>query len=472
MYKTVIKTAGLAVGLFAIGASAQEALRPNTGSLGAEPQVTAPGQQAGYAVKPDSSKAAAPGFAHTNYVLRSVDGKMPAGVAVPNGAAVFNPDATISLAETPCSLGHLYVNSPATDCVPSFTATGGPSAAGAGTAIALVDAYDNPNAATDLATFSSHFGLPAATFVKLYANGNGSCTTPAANAGWALEESLDIEWAHVFAPSAAIILVEACSNSTSDLVYAEKVAFQYIVAHYPAGGQVSNSWSGGESAGQIANDPAFADFTYNYTTGYKTHILAFASAGDSGEGAGWPSTNPWVISAGGTTILRNSTAPYAFSSESCWSGSGGGISAIETYKTAYTGGNMGPWANYQYPIYGQANRATPDLAFDADPASGVYVLSAYNGGWYIVGGTSLSSPALASIVNRAGDQLSSVSLNAATGGNAFFSAAEHNLLYAESPQRLYTRDLYDVTTGSNGAAAVKGYDLCTGVGAPRGLDGK
>jgi subtilase family serine protease len=464
-------TAGLAAGLFTFAAGAQEAPRPNTGELGAAPQFISPGVQAGYVFKPESSRPTAPGFAHTNYVLRSLDGSRPAAAAVPDSTPVFSPDGTVSLAETPCSLGNLYVSSPSTACTPSFTAKGGPSAAGYG-AIALVDAFDNPDAATDLAQFSSHFGLPSAKFVKVFANGNGSCKTVPANAGWALEESLDIEWAHVFAPSAAIILVEACSNSTADLLYAEKVAFQYIVKNYPAGGQVSNSWSGAEFSGQIADDATFADFTYNYTTGYKTHILAFASAGDSGEGAAWPSTDPWVISAGGTTVLRNSSAPHAVTSEACWSGSGGGISTIETYKTSFTGGNMGPWANYQYPIYGQANRATPDIAFDADPASGVYMLSNYNGGWFIVGGTSLSSPALAGIVNRAGDELSSVSLNPVTGNTAFFSTAEHNLLYAELPQAHYSRDLNDVTTGSNGAAAVRGYDLCTGVGTPRSLDGK
>ena len=106
-----------------------------------------------------------------------------------------------------------------TPCTPSFNAKGGPSAKGYG-AIALVDAYDNPNAASDLAAFSTHFGLPAAKFVKVFANGNGACAAPPADARLALEESLDIEWAHVFAPNADRSGVEACSNSYADLVYA------------------------------------------------------------------------------------------------------------------------------------------------------------------------------------------------------------------------------------------------------------
>jgi subtilase family serine protease len=466
MDKTLITTAGIAMGLLGFGASAQPP-SPSTSTIGAQQQTTMPGTQIGHFFKPASSKTQGPGRFHTNYVLRSVDGGKPAGMANPNDEANFSPDGSITLAETPCSLGSLYVGSPTgTPCQPSFNAKGGPSAKGQG-AIALVDAYDNPNAASDLAEFSAHFGLPAANFVKVLANGNGSCKTPPADAGWALEESLDIEWAHVFAPNAAIILVEACSNSTADLVYAEKVAFEYIVKNHPDGGQVSNSWSGGEFSGQIADDAAFADFTYAGATGWKTHIVALASAGDSGEGPGWPSTNPWVISAGGTTVLRDSST-HAVTSEACWAGSGGGISTIESYTNSFTGGNMGPWANYQYPIYGQGNRATPDLSFDADPASGVYMLSQYNGGWFIVGGTSVSSPALAGILNRSDNKLATVSLNAVTGKNAYFTNAENNVLYAQLAERNDRQiHFYDVTTGSNGAAAVSGYDLCTGVGTPR-----
>lgn len=125
-------------------------------------------------------------------------------------------------------------------CIPSFAAgTGGPQTGGWG-AIAVVDAYDNPYAAGELQTFDSFWGLPTANFVQVYANGNGSCTTPAADPGWGLEESLDIEWAHVMAPKATIILVEACSNSLDDLVYAEYVAGQ-IVEFYYGGGDVPYS---------------------------------------------------------------------------------------------------------------------------------------------------------------------------------------------------------------------------------------
>jgi subtilase family serine protease len=374
--------------------------------------------------------------------------------------------------ETPNSMGCLYVKSPATaGCLPNVTG-GGPTAAGYG-AIVIVDAFDNPDAASDLATFDAQWPLPAANFTKIYANGDGACTTPPVNANWAMEESLDIEWAHVFAPKAAIVLVEACSNYDTELFYAEQVAFNYIVTNYPAGGQVSNSWSGAEFAGQTADDPFFADFSYNGADGYKTPILALVAAGDAGYGPQYPSTSPWVISAGGTSVYRKATNDYYYS-EGCWSGSGGGVSAQETYSTSWNGGGMGPWANFQFPIFGQTARITPDLAFNADPASGVYVYSGYNGGWFIVGGTSVSTPALASIINRSNNRLGSVFLTPITGGGDWFNTEENNLIYSQLPgYTAYKANFYDVKTGSNGGPkVVASYDECTGVGTPRGLLGK
>ena len=434
-----------------------------------------PTAQAGYIYIPETSKEQPAGHVHTTYVLHSTDGNKPAGLKAPIALSSISPSGTTEEAETPQSLGCLYVSSPTSSgCVPNYNAgSGGPSAAGYG-AIALVDAYDNPDAATDLQAFDSYWGLPTATFVKIYANGNGDCTTPPANSGWSVESSLDIEYSHVFAPSAAIILVEACSSSYTDLIYAEQVAFNYIVTNYPTGGQVSNSWQGSEFSGQIADDSFFADFTYNFATKYTTPILAFASSGDGGYGVGYPSTNPWLISAGGTSVLRSTTTLH-FSSESCWGGSGGGPSTVETYTTSWSGGNIGPWADFQYPILGQSNnRATPDLSFDADPASGAYIYSAYGlGGWGVVGGTSVASPALAGIVNRAGNKLGSVFLTAATGGADWFSTWENYLLYSQlATAKAHAASFYDVKTGSNGVSATTSWDYCTGVGSPRGLLGK
>src|SRR5271165_5729414 len=224
--KRSIRVVVLLTALFvARGALAQEA---STGPApgGAAPLISARSAQTGSVYIPPSSQPQPGSVAHTNYVFRSADGRKPAGVPAPSASAFGGPlTAKVAAgsdvgpltqqAETPGSMGCLYVGSPLTaGCIPNYNGgSGGPSPGGYG-AIALVDAYDNPTATSDLATFDTYWGLLAPpSFTKIYANGNKSCTTPPPNQGWALEESLDIEWAHVFAPQAAIILVEACSNS-------------------------------------------------------------------------------------------------------------------------------------------------------------------------------------------------------------------------------------------------------------------
>jgi subtilase family serine protease len=467
----------LIVTLFSVAAMAQAG---STGAV-AEQQLVPRAAQAGNVFVPDSSKEAPAGFAHTTYVLASEDGNKPAALSTPIiklGATPtgVSPDSLVLIQgpETPNSMGCLYVKNPITPGCIANVVGGGPSAAGYG-AIAIVDAFDNPDAATDVTTFNAQWPLAATSFTKVYANGNGDCSVPPVNAGWALEESLDIEWAHVFAPNAAIVLVEACSNSYTDLFYAEQVAFEYIATNYPTtGGQVTNSWLGGEFSGQNADDILFTDYHYIGGQGWKPSILAFASAGDGGYGVGYPSANPWLISAGGTSVYRKSTNDYYYS-EGCWSGSGGGVSAEELWQNPPNIGNgMGPWVNFQYPIFYETARVTPDLSFNADPASGVYVYSGYNGGWFEVGGTSVSSPSLASIINRSNNRLGSITLNAITSNNGYFANQENNLLYSQlGTYTAYKTNFYDVTTGSNGGPKVgKGYDECTGVGTPRGLLGK
>ena len=275
--------------------------------------------------------------AHTNWVFGGTNGKV-----AEVGPGTVESNGIVNHYETPSSMGCLYkIVGNTGPCVPNINSPGGPQKGGWG-AIAIVDAYDNPYAAGELATFDSQFGLPAANFVQVYANGNGDCSVPPFDPGWGLEESLDIEWAHAMAPKATIILVEACSNSNTDLFYAEYVAAG-LVASY-GGGDVTNSWGQSEFAGETSNDPYFGYYYYQNT-------VYFASAGDSGCGAAYPSSSPWLVSAGGTTVNRSSTN-LAFKSESCWAGSGGGTSSQETWSTTFGPGGFGPWSNYQYGIFG------------------------------------------------------------------------------------------------------------------------
>ncbi len=460
----VLLTLGALGGEAAMPVHAQDASEMTPGSelsMDIEPQAVAPYAAPGNVFVPASSRAlpADAGVrAHTNYAIRKPNGIQPRSLtdlSQPEPAADPTPNATF--AEYPASLSCLYKMGPTyAGCAPTnnsaYNATGGSRA------IAIVDAFDNPTALADLQYFSSFFGLPAPNFIKVFANGNGSCSTPPYNSGWALESALDIEWAHAMAPSATIILVEACSNSYKDLMYAEQIAAQQLLPY--GGGQVSNSWGSGE----FSTESSDWDWVFRANWVAGKPISYFFSAGDSGLGAEYPSSSPWVISAGGTTINRDPTT-QAFQSESCWAGSGGGTSAYETYSSTF-GTGTGPWTDYQYPLFGQSNRRTPDVSFDADPASGAYVRLA--GSWYVVGGTSLSAPALAGIVNNSNNRL-----GVAPSPGGFYTNAEDNLLYAELlTYKEYKSNFYDVTTGNNGAPAAVGWDSCTGVGSPRGKNGK
>jgi subtilase family serine protease len=294
--------------------------------------------------------------------------------------------------------------------------------AGAGMTIAIVDAYDDPTAEKDLNVFSQQYGLPACTtangcFKKV--NQTGGTKYPRTDSGWALEISLDVQWAHAIAPGAKILLVEASSNSFSNLLAAE----DYAKAHAQ---YVSNSWGGSEFSGESSYDSHFA----------QSGVSFFVSAGDAGLPAEYPSASPNVISVGGTTLNNIGTPSF---SETGWSKGGGGCS---TYENATS-------AQASFSQYAQANcggtRATPDVSLDADPASGVSVYDStkYQGqaGWFTVGGTSASSPMWA--------------------GRAAVAGVVVNSAYIYNNNITYR----DITSGNNGAPCLVGFDLCTGRGS-------
>jgi subtilase family serine protease len=296
------------------------------------------------------------------------------------------------------------------------------STAGAGKTIAIVDAYDDPTAESDLGVFSTQYGLPACTtangcFSKV--NQTGGTSYPRKDAGWALEISLDVQWAHAIAPAAHILLVEASSNSFANLLAAEDYAKTH--AQY-----VSNSWGASEFSSEASYDSHFA----------QSGVSFFVSSGDAGLPAEYPSASPNVISVGGTTLNFSGST---LTSETGWSGGGGGCSSYETATSAQSGFNQ----------YGQVNcsgkRSTPDVSLDADPASGVsvYDTTRYQGqaGWFRVGGTSASSPMWA--------------------GRAAVSGAVVNSAYVYGNSITYR----DITSGNNGAPCLVGFDLCSGRGS-------
>jgi kumamolisin len=318
------------------------------------------------------------------------------------------------------------------------TAYGLPSTGGSG-AIAIVDAYDFPTALNCFNTFATKFALAKETSTSLTASTNKvfqvvyqGTTAPKADVGWNQEASLDIEWAHALAPNAKIYLVEANSSSITDLMAAVKKA-----STLPGVKEVSMSFGGSEFSGETTFDSYFT------TPG----VVYFASAGDTGGVAEYPSESPNVVAVGGTSLTLSGNV---VSSETAWGGSGGGISFYE------------PIPAYQSKISTIVGkkRGAPDISLVADPKTGVQVYLPYYDAnnvlkfaWYPLGGTSVSAPCCAAIANLSGHFLAS-------------STKELTQVYGY----LGTANFRDVIKGTAGGyAAAKGWDKITGVGSPIGI---
>jgi len=308
-----------------------------------------------------------------------------------------------------------------------------PATGGSG-AIALVVAYHYPTALNDFNVFSRAYGLPVETstgatlaankvFQVLYASGH----EPATNASWAQEAALDTEWSHALAPSAKIYLVEAASSSGSDLFSAVSYASRLPNVH-----EVSMSWGGAEFEGEQNFDVVFT----------RPGVDFFAATGDTGGEVSYPASSKNVISVGGTTLTLSRS--NAVASETGWAGSGGGLSKYEATP------------KYQSALK-LSSRATPDIALDADPFTGVAVYDSTeaNGfeGWMVFGGTSLATPTSAAIANLLGKKYNT-------------QALQLSAIYAKLGVATAYRDITSGTAGSNHAGV--GYDLVTGVGASLG----
>lgn len=323
--------------------------------------------------------------------------------------------------------------------------------ASGGKTVAVVDAYNDPRAASDLANYRRAYGLTPCTvasgcFKQVNQNG-ASSPLPGGDYGWAEEESLDLDAVSAACPDCHILLVEAKSAGTADLTKAEDTA-----ARTPGVVAISNSWGASEDATELA-----ADAHFNHPG-----VAITAAAGDSGYGTSWPAASPYVTAVGGTTLTQASGSRGW--SESAWSGTGSGCSAFEPKPAWQSDG-------------GCPNRTDNDAAADADPNTGLGVYDTYNScgssslcdlliqlglaqgldGWAQVGGTSLSSPLIASVY--------------ALAGNA------SSVVYGSYPYT-HSSALFDVTSGSDGTCAPaylcqagQGYDGPTGNGTPNGTGG-
>jgi subtilase family serine protease len=310
---------------------------------------------------------------------------------------------------------------------------------GSGETIAIVDAYNDPNAEADLATYRSYYGLSACTtangcFKKVSQTGS-TTSLPSSDAGWSEEISLDLDMASAICPLCNITLVEATSASYANLGTAENEAVA-LGAKF-----VSNSYGGSESSSQTTYDTSY----YNHAG-----VAITVSSGDSAYGAEYPATSRYVTAVGGTKLSTSSTTrgwTEAVWRTSSTEGTGSGCSSYDAKPTWQTD-------------TGCTKRMESDVSAVADPATGVSVYDSYGvtAGWYTFGGTSVSAPIIAGVYALAGTPASGT------------YPAQYPYDYAG------TSSLNDVTSGYNGSCstayfctAETGYDGPTGWGTPEGV---
>jgi hypothetical protein len=311
--------------------------------------------------------------------------------------------------------------------------------------VAVVDAYNNPNAVSDYNTYRSSWGLAACNSSTeagclTVTNQNGAASplpTNSGSTGWATEESLDVDMVAAICPNCHVFLVEANSPDISDLGTAVNSAVSVLGADY-----VSNSYGAGDSSSDSTYD---ADY-YNHSG-----VAVTASAGDGGYGVSYPAASQYVTAVGGTTLHKNTSVSRGYK-ETVWGspsggeGTGSGCSTNEAKPTWQTGSP------------GCSGRTDNDVSSDANPSTGVAIYDTYDqGGWLEVGGTSVSSPTIASVFALAG-------VPAAGTYPSSYPYADHSALF-------------DVTSGADGSCTPRylcharaGYDGPTGLGTPNGVN--
>ncbi len=304
---------------------------------------------------------------------------------------------------------------------------------GDGMTVAVVDAYDDPSADADLATYRKAFGLPACTtssgcFRKIDQSGGHSY--PEVDEGWAQEISLDLDMVSAVCPRCHILLVEARSSAQSNLGLAVGTAVRL------GADAVSNSYGGAD-----ASDSSYGRYYHH------SGVAITASAGDSGYGVSYPASSKWVTAVGGTTLRRSTRARRGWS-EGAWANSGSGCSTRNrtTWQSASTTECSG--------------RAVADISAVADPATGVAVYDSLTyedtEGWLTFGGTSAGAPIIAAAFALAG--------NTGDVDDGSYVWLHH------------TGGVNDVVSGSNGScetarwcSAHYGWDGPTGWGTPKGV---
>jgi subtilase family serine protease len=347
---------------------------------------------------------------------------------------------------------------------------------GKGQTIVIVDSFGSPTIAKDLARFDRYFRLPAPPSFRVIQPAGKPPPYHAGNSnrsGWAAETTLDVEWSHVIAPGARIVLVETpTSENEGTTGFPQIVSAEKYVLRHKLGQVISQSFAATEQTFSAKSDyAAIRNLRSAYQLAAADHVTVLAATGDQGAtsdkynmvdeytspAVSWPATDPLVTAVGGTQLRlrRNGTR---LSPDVAWNDSGGGRSIVF------------PRPSYQTSVQSMtgSHRGVPDISMDASCRSSVAIYGSFDGAgnepWSTLCGTSLATPLFAGIVALA-DQYAGHPLGT-------INPAIYRI------EARHERGIVDITKGNNtqtftqggrrytvhGFSARKGYDLVTGVG--------
>jgi subtilase family serine protease len=447
------------------------------------------------------------GGAPAGFAAQAAAGGVPAPVPAVSDYQLLTSNTTPP-AETDCYAVHRRCFTPTSMensyNLPPLYAAGNE---GQGVTIAIIDSFGNPNMASDLANFDTQMGLPhmcgepgaacgagIPTFTHVFWNGKTQVKSPPPGSNgtglqnrdaWVVETALDVEWAHAMAPMANILNVTTNPAETQGVQGFPTMmnAEQFIVDNHQAT-VITQSFGAVEEG--FGSTQSLLNLRHAFISAAANGVTVLASSGDGGSAnspktpvknpspfpfptVNWPASDPLVTGVGGTYLCTNAVTGMGVDNinppancqnqpnrEIGWIDAGGGFShvfATPSYQDSLPAGST--------PI--GSMRGVPDVAFQASSRTGplVYATGGSAGGWFIVGGTSCSSPQFAGLVAIA-DQIAGHGLGQI-----------NPTLYQLASGPNYGTYFYDVTTGNNqadpsipGYPATTGWDPVTGLGTP------